>query len=130
MPMTCIFCQLQHESPLLETEHFYLVFDIDPIQTGHLLIIAKAHLANLTDLSNQAALELFQLQKRLIGALYNIYPDYEWTFVCNNGRLMDPGTHLHYHAIPRQTGDGFWETVSPKALDLDKASLLEALQDN
>nr|WP_281346977.1 HIT domain-containing protein [Streptococcus ovuberis] len=84
---------------MLETEHCYLIFDIDPIQARHLLIITKALLVNLTDLSNQAALELLQVQKQFISALYNLYPNYDWTFACNNGQLMDPGTHPHVHAI-------------------------------
>ncbi|WP_405054575.1 HIT family protein [Streptococcus handemini] len=42
--MTCIFCHdISEESILYQSRHFKLVWDIDPIQTGHVLIISKDH---------------------------------------------------------------------------------------
>lgn len=42
--MNCIFChQLKEEDILYQTEHFKIVRDIAPIQTGHLIIISKVH---------------------------------------------------------------------------------------
>lgn len=36
--MTCIFChQIEEIDILYQTEYFKVVWDIDPIQTGHLL---------------------------------------------------------------------------------------------
>ena len=47
--MTCIFChQLNENDILYQTEHFKVVWDIDPIQTGHLLIISKKHYDTLS----------------------------------------------------------------------------------
>lgn len=49
--MTCIFCHhIQSKAILLQTEHFKVVFDIDPVQTGHLLLISKEHYNSLTEL--------------------------------------------------------------------------------
>ncbi|APZ49972.1 hypothetical protein BW721_10235 [Jeotgalibaca sp. PTS2502] len=40
--MKCIFCnEIKEEQILLETASFKVIFDSDPIQLGHLLIISK-----------------------------------------------------------------------------------------
>ncbi|MDH5042634.1 HIT family protein, partial [Enterococcus faecalis] len=37
----CIFCHgISNEDVLIQTDNFFVVFDIDPIQEGHLLIIS------------------------------------------------------------------------------------------
>lgn len=47
--MTCIFChQIEEIDILYQTEYFKVVWDIDPIQTGHLLIISKDHYDTLS----------------------------------------------------------------------------------
>ena len=49
--MTCIFChQLKEEDILYQTEYFKVVWDIDPVQTGHLLIISKEHYDTLNQI--------------------------------------------------------------------------------
>lgn len=126
--MTCIFCQIQQDA-LVRTQHFFLVWDIDPIQTGHLLIISKRHLDNLQTLSDEEVLDLFHLQQHLIQALHKQAPDIELSFVCNNGQLMDEGTHLHVHVIPRQVNDGFWETIHPKIFNFDNQNWLKHFKD-
>lgn len=119
--MTCLFCQIQ-QTPLFATQHFFLVWDIDPIQNGHLLIIAKRHLKHLEQLSDEEALDLLHLQQRLSRTLTKQDSRVDLTFVCNNGQLMDEGTHLHIHAIPRQSTDGFWEKVTPQPFHIDYQS--------
>lgn len=52
----CLFCHHISEQQIpYQTEHFKLVFDIDPIQTGHLLLISKEHFDSLTQLPNPVA---------------------------------------------------------------------------
>lgn len=49
--MTCIFChQLKEEDILYQTEYFKVVWDIAPVQTGHLLIISKEHYDTLSQI--------------------------------------------------------------------------------
>ena len=61
--MTCIFChQLKEEDILYQMEHFKVVWDIDPIQTGHLLIISKDHYQQLSQLPTAVRYELSDLE--------------------------------------------------------------------
>ena len=65
--MTCIFCEgIEEKQILLQTKKFKVVLDIDPIQSGHLLIISKQHFMDVRELSDLALIELFKLQKRII----------------------------------------------------------------
>ncbi len=57
----CIFCQqIKLEQILSETEYFKVVFDINPVQMGHLLIISKKHAMDMRELLDE---ELFDLIK-------------------------------------------------------------------
>lgn len=110
--MTCIFCHhLEEEQILFLSEHFKVVLDIDPIQTGHLLIISKDHIESLTELSSEQLQDLSQLQIQLIHLLEQTLPIDGVTIASNDRGLMAPGTHFHVHLIPRQAGDGFWDEL-------------------
>ena len=108
--MNCIFCNnITEQQILTETTHFKVVFDIDPIQHGHLLIISKQHLMDLRELSTVQHLELLQLEKDIITILDKIFSIPGVTVIQNNGSIMDEGTHFHVHLIPRYPDDQFWE---------------------
>lgn len=65
--MACIFCEgIEKKQILLQIENYKVVLDIDPIQSGHLLIISKQHFMDVRELSESLILELFKLQKRII----------------------------------------------------------------
>lgn len=126
--MTCIFCDLiSPEQVLLETAHFKLVFDIDPIQTGHLLIISKRHLMSLTELSAEERHDLIDLEAKLVGLLEAHLPINGVTLASNDKDLMDAGTHFHRHLIPRRVGDGFWDSLDLPKEDWDLSAFLKTL---
>lgn len=127
--MTCVFCDLiAPEQVLLETEHFKLVLDIDPIQTGHLLLISKAHVLSLTQLPTPVLHELIEVEARLVGLLEEQLPIAGVTVASNDKDLMDAGTHFHRHLIPRLAGDGFWDGLDLPKADWDLTGVLTALQ--
>lgn len=69
--MKCIFCnEIKEEQILLETASFEVIFDIDPIQLGHLLIISKSHTESIIDLTSETLLELIILEKKIVEVLY------------------------------------------------------------
>ncbi|MDR0298864.1 MAG: HIT family protein [Streptococcaceae bacterium] len=109
--MTCIFCNdIRPEQILAETDYFKVVFDIQPIQQGHLLIISKAHRVDIRELSSPELLELVRLERDLTAAIYESFDKIDGvTIVENNGAVMDEGTHLHVHVIPRYKEDDFWK---------------------
>lgn len=126
--MTCIFCDLiTPEQILLESDQFKLVFDIDPIQTGHLLLISKRHVLSMADLSLSERHELVDLEARLIALLESHLPIDGVTLASNDKGLMDEGTHFHVHLIPRRAGDGFWDKIDLETCQWELEAFLKAL---
>lgn len=121
---SCLFCHdIAETAKLMESHYFFVVFDIDPIQTGHLLIISKVHVESLTDLSDAALSDLIQLEKRLIQHLETHLAIDGITVIQNNGKLMDPGTHFHVHLVPRYFEDAFWDNHQVKSLPIDSQQI-------
>lgn len=127
--MHCIFCHdLSLENILYQTEHFKLVWDIDPIQTGHLLIISKEHFTSLSELPLSILHELAELEQKLTRLMEDTLPIDGVTLARNDKDLMDTGTHFHSHLIPRQKDDGFWEQISVAKRALPLEIFLEQLK--
>lgn len=125
--MTCIFChQLNENDILYQTEHFKVVWDIDPVQTGHLLIISKEHYDTLSQVPPAVRYELSDLEVLLTEKLCQILAIDGVTIACND-RLFDAGTHFHFHLIPRFQSDGFWDQISLAQVQLDLTHFLKAL---
>ncbi|MGQ7657599.1 HIT family protein [Streptococcus suis] len=125
--MTCIFChQLKEEDILYQTEHFKVVWDIDPVQTGHLLIISKEHYDTLSQIPSTVRYELSDLEVFLTEKLCQALTIDGVTIACND-RLFDAGTHFHVHLIPRFRSDGFWYQISLAQVQFDLTHFLKAL---
>lgn len=125
--MTCIFChQIEEIDILYQTEYFKAVWDIDPIQTGHLLIISKDHYDTLSQIPPAVRYELSDLEVFLTEKLCQILAIDGVTIACND-RLFDVGTHFHVHLIPRFQEDGFWDQISLAQVQLDLHRFLKAL---
>lgn len=125
--MTCIFChQIKEEDILYQTEHFKVVWDIDPVQTGHLLIISKKHYDTLSQIPSAVRYELSDLEVFLTDKLCQALTFDGVTIACND-RLFDAGTHFHVHLIPRFRSDGFWDQISLAQVQLDLTHFLKAL---
>ncbi|TDM11920.1 HIT family protein [Macrococcus lamae] len=124
----CIFCQdITDQQVLTQTEFFKVVYDIDPIQMGHLLIISNHHYMNISELPKNALVDLVMLEQQLT-ALLESHCAYGVTIVSNNGRVMDDGTHFHVHLIPRYQNDGFWDHVVVEEWPMDLNHLTEELK--
>lgn len=42
--MACVFCKgIEEENILFQSKYFKMVWDIDPLQLGHLLVISNTH---------------------------------------------------------------------------------------
>lgn len=125
--MTCIFChQIEEIDILYQTEYFKVVWDIDPIQTGHLLIISKEHYDTLSQIPSAVRYELSDLEVFLTGKLCQTLA-IDGVTTARNNRLFDAGTHFHVHLIPRFQSDGFWDQISLAQVQLDLNAFLKAL---
>lgn len=125
----CIFYKEITDSHILyQTPHFKLVFDIDPIQTGHLLLISNVHYGSITELPTSALHDLIETQAYLVQLLETQLPIDGVTVASNDNYLMDDKTHFHIHLIPRRKEDGFWDTINIEQLSFSLEPFLEKLK--
>lgn len=127
--MTCIFCDgIEEKHILMQTENFKVVLDIDPIQSGHLLIISKQHFMDVRELHDSALMELLKLQKRIMNIFDTHFPVDGVSVIQNNGPIMDEGTHFHIHIVPRYKGDDFWTHQKVNGRPILVSELVKLLQ--
>lgn len=107
----CVFCKVvAGEIPaarIYEDDAVIAFLDIGPISDGHTLVIPKRHCATLHEcdprILGALACGLGKIAKAVVGAMdadgYNV--------LSNNGSAAGQVVeHLHFHIIPRKTGDG------------------------
>jgi ATP adenylyltransferase len=110
----CVFCRLS-ENPaddeknfiLLRAEHNFVVLNIYPYVSGHLMIVPFAHLADLDSASKQITDETMDLTKRAQAALREVYQPHGFNLGMNQGKAAGAGVqqHFHMHILPRWVGD-------------------------
>lgn len=126
--MDCVFCnEIKEKQILLETASFEVIFDIDPIQSGHLLIISKSHTDSITDLTSETLLELIILEKKIVEVLEDNFNILGVSIIQNNGKVMDDGTHFHVHVVPRYKEDKFWDNQAVIIKEIDINHLKQLL---
>ncbi len=116
----CVFCAILESSAsdrekfiLCRAEHNFVILNIYPYITGHLMIVPFAHLANLDDLSTPSSNELTDLTKRCQSVLRDVYRPEGFNIGINVGKAAGAGVagHLHQHILPRWTGDSNFMTA-------------------
>ncbi len=78
-----------------------------PYNTGHVMVIPRAHVSRLEDLSPEAFAELHEELRRAIAAVRAAYHPEGFNVGMNLGKVAGAGIadHLHYHVVPRWIGD-------------------------
>lgn len=107
----CIFCKvIKGEIPshgVYEDDKTFAFLDINPINAGHTLVVPKNHVSKVTEAGDDDLLALTNSLKKIIGALEDSLGIDNLNVFINQGRdagqLID---HLHYHIVPRHSGDG------------------------
>ncbi len=134
----CIFCMIaKGEIPsttVYEDETFKAVFDISPANKGHLLILPKAHAANVCELPEEMAAKVLPLAAKLGEALKKALGAEGFNLVVNTGEAAGQTVmHFHMHVIPRYKGDSPMVTWKPGAYEDGEAAkvaekIVEALR--
>ncbi len=110
----CIFCTKPKEKDHLRDnlvlgtgQHAYVILNRYPYNNGHLMVIPYRHTVQLSDLSDEEALELHQLISKSVTVLSSQCQPDGFNLGVNLGRAAGAGIdrHLHYHVVPRWTGD-------------------------
>jgi histidine triad (HIT) family protein len=138
-PHSCIFCKIvRSELPasiVYENDEVLAIMDIQPINTGHLLVIPKTHYQFLHQVPHELGQKLFAAVQTLEKALWQVEGlRCEGTNILqNNGRsAWQEVPHAHFHIIPRFADDKFkirFQAGKPDRADLDQlaARIVQAL---
>lgn len=108
----CIFCKiLAGESEgtfVFKGKRCSAIMDINPLSTGHVLVVANTHVENLADLDGQTACDMFALSVKLLRALKSSEVPMEGAnLFVNDGRIAGQEVfHVHMHIVPRFSDDG------------------------
>lgn len=136
----CVLCALHRADPsedaanyvLQRGEHCYVVLNLYPYNTAHLMIVPYAHTADLVGLAADAAHELFDTGRHAVALLSTAYGPHGFNLGMNLGRTAGAGIeeHLHMHVVPRWVGDANFMPIIggtklvPESLDQTYARLL------
>ena len=107
----CIFCKIiAGEIPsqtLYEDNQFKVILDVGPATKGHALILPKEHYANLYELPEDTASDVFKLAKKMMAKMTEKLHCDGFNIVQNNGEVAGQTVfHFHMHLIPRYKNDG------------------------
>jgi histidine triad (HIT) family protein len=102
----CIFCKIiKGEIPcakVYEDKDFLAFLDINPVTSGHTLVIPKKHIEWMQDVDDITLAESFRLTKKLMLAIKNGL-SYDYVQISIVGKDVP---HFHIHLIPRHLNDG------------------------
>ncbi len=104
----CRFCEEQNKSKtlVLENELFYANFDGNPVTEGHMKIMSKRHVDSFFDLTDEEMVSAYSLIKEAKKMLDEKYHPDAYNVGVNIGKASGQTVfHLHFHLIPRYTGD-------------------------
>ncbi|WP_298821521.1 HIT family protein [Chloroflexus sp.] len=111
----CVFCAIAATDGADDAERLvlyrgqrcFVVMNIYPYNTAHLMVVPYAHVADLTALDSAIAGELFSLTQRSVAILQTEYAPHGFNLGMNLGRVAGAGIadHLHMHIVPRWNGD-------------------------
>jgi ATP adenylyltransferase len=138
----CLFCHQAKARPgaknlvLAISPLAVVMLNLYPYNVGHVLVAPRKHRANLADLTDAETLELGAWLARVERALRKEYRPHGLNIGMNLGREAGAGVlgHLHWHVVPRWSGDTNFMPVTadtkvlPEALDRTYARMRRALE--
>lgn len=125
----CIFCEIiagkAPASIVYQDNVVIVVMDIHPVNTGHLMIIPKQHIAYMSEMDEDTGMHLFRIAMWFEKAIRKSDVKCEGInlFLADGESAFQEIFHLHLHIFPRFRGDSFkidadW-SVSPSRQELD-----------
>ncbi len=109
----CIFCILPKSSNdrenliLYRDKHVFVIMNRFPYNNGHLMVVPYKHTSEMSELSNQEKLGLFNIIQYSQQVLIRIMAPQGFNIGANLGNIAGAGidTHIHFHLVPRWAGD-------------------------
>ena len=129
--MSCVFCAIVEgsvEAPVVLDEPDVVgILDARPVFKGHVLVMPRAHVPTLLEVSPELMPVLMGAAQRVAAAVVDGLGA-QGSFVAMNNVVSQSVPHLHVHVVPRTKGDGlrgfFWPRT--KYTDADEAEAYAA----
>ena len=109
--VNCVFCEApkpgHDDLVVFKGETVFVVMNLYPYNSGHLLICPYRHVADLTDLTPAESAEIVALTAHSMKVLRKVSKAAGFNIGINQGALSGAGIadHLHQHLVPRWSGD-------------------------
>jgi ATP adenylyltransferase len=111
-PTDCIFCRaadhtLQSELVVARGQSAFVILNLYPYNSGHLMIVPNRHVDTLSSLDAAERSELMALTAMAERAVTEVYAPHGLNVGINLGKAAGAGVadHLHVHVVPRWSGD-------------------------
>ena len=102
----CIFCNLEPDRVISESDYTLTIRDGFPVSQGHTLIIPKRHVQSFFELQAIEKAALLQALDDAKEALDREFSPDGYNIGINDGEAAGQTVmHLHVHLIPRYRGD-------------------------
>ncbi len=109
----CIFCTLPAENKdeenfiLYRSDYCFIILNKYPYNPGHLMVAPYRHVANLDELTDEEALDMWRLIRLSILTLRKAMNPEGFNVGANIGKAAGAGFegHVHIHIVPRWKGD-------------------------
>lgn len=123
----CLFCKIINgdipSTKVYEDDYCYAFMDIMPLSKGHTLLIPKTHVADIFEMPEEIAKNLYAAAPKVANAIKAAFNPEGMNTLNNNGSAAGQTVfHYHLHFIPRYDDEGLkmtWETkqIAPEELN-------------
>ncbi len=119
--LECIFCslpKLENDAKnyiLLRGKYSFVLMNVFPYNSGHLMVSPYRHIACLTKLDREESVEITEVTKSCIRILRETNSPDGFNVGFNLGKSAGAGydEHIHNHIVPRWAGDtNFMSTIA------------------
>lgn len=88
-------------------ERCFVVLNLYPYNSGHVMVLPYRHVADYTDLDAQETTELATMTQTAVRVLRDVMAPHGFNLGINQGAVAGAGiaAHLHQHVVPRWGGD-------------------------
>jgi histidine triad (HIT) family protein len=127
----CTFCDLVRGagevSACYEDADAIAFMDIQPVNTGHVLVVPREHYESLFDVPRELGQHLFAVTMRVAAAVRRVTQCEGMNIIVSSGAAAGQDElHYHVHIIPRRDGDGFDVPLPFEGSEMPDRTLLDA----
>jgi len=124
----CLFCSIVAGTTpaqiVLDTPDVVGFLDIRPVFKGHTLIVPRAHVPTMVEMSDEVMVPLFGAARSVADAVRTAFGA-QGSFVAVNNVVSQSVPHLHVHVVPRTKGDGLRGFFWPRTKYADETEAAE-----